>query len=200
MATTAKNKICPSPAAIKKTQAKQKPRAVKSTEPAPALASPAPPAQTPTASADPNAILPAKLAPDGPPINTYPATVPPSPSALLIASDGRPASEVKADAALSPEVLNALTAMNAASPSMGDLATVGLTAFVKVMASKVAAVAAGDMSGPEATAVAQIVTLDCRRIQMVVATLHQRRLRWKNSGGVRIGAGGICYGRRVGRL
>jgi hypothetical protein len=45
-----------------------------------------------------------------------------------------------ADSALSPVVLNALTAMNATRPSMakGDLATVGITAFVKVMGAKVA--------------------------------------------------------------
>jgi hypothetical protein len=111
---------------------------------------------------DPNAILPAKLTAGGPPIASYPATVPTSPGQLLLARDGRPDSEVMADSALSPVVLNALTAMNVTRPSMakGDLATVGITAFVKVMGAKVAAVAAGDMSGIEATMTAQVVSMD----------------------------------------
>lgn len=137
-----------------------------------AVAQPAPKASPPTdktvekqppalAAANPNAILPAKLTPGGPPISSYPAMVP-APDQLLIASDGRSHAELKAESALNPVVLNAITAMNATRPSMakGDLASVGITAYVKVMAAKIAAVEAGDMSGVEATMTAQIISMD----------------------------------------
>jgi len=113
--------------------------------------------------ADPNAILPVKLTHGGRPITDYPATVPSGPYDLLTVRDGRSDVEVKAGNAINPVVLNALTAMSATSPTMiakSDQATVGITAFVQVMAAKVATVAAGDMSGIEATMTAQVVSMD----------------------------------------
>ena len=101
-----------------------------------------------------------------------PSTAPPAPNAnqLQIVSDGRPAAEQIADSALSSTALNALTAMNAVLPSMvqGDMATSGISAFVKIMGNKVSAVAAGDMSGIEATMTAQIVALDAMFAQLAM--------------------------------
>jgi hypothetical protein len=127
-------------------------------------AAPAAPAPAPV---NPDALQPAKLLPGTEAIQ-YPSIVA-DPNNLLIASDGRPHPELKADSSLSPIVLNALTAMNAVRPSMmaSDLATVGITAFVNVMGAKVKAVSQGDMSGIEATMTAQVVALDALFAQLV---------------------------------
>jgi hypothetical protein len=110
---------------------------------------------------DPNALQPVKLG-QGTAKLSYPSQVPASPGTLLIAGDGRPAAELKAESALDPVVLNAITAINAVRPSMaqGDLATVGITAFVNVMSAKVKAVTDGNMTGIEATMAAQVMSLD----------------------------------------
>jgi hypothetical protein len=81
---------------------------------------------------------------------------------LVLVRDGRPDAELVAESALDPVLGNALTTLNAKRPTMskGDLDSLGITALVKVMETKVAAVAAGDMSGVEATMTAQISSTD----------------------------------------
>jgi len=89
---------------------------------------------------------------------------------LEIVDDGsRPRAEIMADSVLSTVNLNAISSLNATRRSMDKdaAASTGISAFAKVMAAKAKAVKDGDMSGPEATAVAQIVTLDCLFAELV---------------------------------
>lgn len=91
------------------------------------------------------------------------ATAPtPLPDQLQLVNDGRPRGEQLANSALSTVALNALIAVNAVHPYMAkaNRAEAGMTAFTKIMGDKVARVAAGDMSGIEATMTAQIISMD----------------------------------------
>jgi len=80
------------------------------------------------------------------------------PNHLLIENDpGKTRERKLAETALSPPILNAITAMNFVKPLMGEN---DITEAVKVVAEKVNKVKANDLSGLEATLTAQVVTLD----------------------------------------
>ncbi len=122
-----------------------------------------------TKSQRPSAVNTAKKQKE-PLVAPAPAAQPPAVKAPLAANvlevvdDGSlPREEVLAASGLSTINLNAISSLNATRPTMGngDGAFAGINAYAKVMKSKVKAVKDGDMSGPEATLVAQIVTLDC---------------------------------------
>jgi hypothetical protein len=81
---------------------------------------------------------------------------------LQIIADGRPPAELIAESMMSPITLNALTTLNATRRQMatGDQASAGLNAFATVMATKVKAIAGGDLTGVKQTLAAQMITLD----------------------------------------